>query len=304
MRRLLRVLLAGLGVALPALAQEPAAAPPLPPVRLLTFNIRYGTAPDGENSWEHRRELVLRVLEHADADVVALQEALSFQLDFLLERLPRYRAVGAYREVGADGRRQGEWTGLLVDRHHMAVEEEGRFWLSEEPSRPGSRGWDAALPRVAVWAVLRERRTGVRFAVLGTHMDHRGARARLEGARLLVARARALQPLPVVVLGDLNATPDSPPLQALFAAGFRDVFRVLDPEAEPGGTFHGFEGGRDGPRIDHVLVDGRWAVHEARILRGTWQGHHPSDHYPVYALVSPDPGRPEGARKGPGPVIR
>lgn len=31
-------------------------------VRLLTFNIRYGTANDGDNAWPHRQEMVGNVM--------------------------------------------------------------------------------------------------------------------------------------------------------------------------------------------------------------------------------------------------
>ena len=49
-------------------------------VRLLTFNIRYGLADDGDNSWPHRRDLVFGVLRNSSADFIGLQEALPFQI--------------------------------------------------------------------------------------------------------------------------------------------------------------------------------------------------------------------------------
>ena len=32
------------------------------PIQVMTFNIRYGTANDGENSWPHRREDALKLM--------------------------------------------------------------------------------------------------------------------------------------------------------------------------------------------------------------------------------------------------
>ena len=33
----------------------------------------------------------------------------------------------------------------------------GHFWLSETPEVVGSKGWDAALPRVATWVKLTDK---------------------------------------------------------------------------------------------------------------------------------------------------
>lgn len=262
------------------LAQEPE---PPPPLRVLTANVRYGTAADGENAWDRRREALLAVLAQQNADVIALQEALAFQLDWLLEKMPRYRASGAFRRGG----RRDEWTGLLLDRERFAVEREGQFWLSERPEEVGSVGWDAALPRLCAWAVLAER-GGARYALFASHFDHQGAAARAQSMQLLLERRGQLAPeLPALLLGDFNAAEDAPPLRAAAAAGFRDSFRVLHPAAAPAGTFHGFRGGDGGAKIDYILMDRRWTVHEAAVVRSAVEGRYPSDHYFVSAVLAP-----------------
>lgn len=35
--------------------------------------------------------------------------------------------------------------------------ESGQFWLSEMPEEEYSKSWDSALPRVAIWTILREK---------------------------------------------------------------------------------------------------------------------------------------------------
>lgn len=279
--------------AAPAPASPPASAPA--PLRALTFNVRYGTAPDGENAWEKRRDLLLQVLEQQNADLVALQEALAFQLDLFLEKFPRYRASGAFRRGG----REDEWTGILVDRKRFDVEQEGQFWLSDTPEKVGSTGWDAALPRLCAWAVLAERDGGRRCAVFATHMDHQGEKARLESMRLILARAReSAHGLPVLLMGDFNAAEDSPPLRLAREAGFRDSYRVLHPEDKDAGTFHAFTGRTDGAKIDFVLVDAAWDVREAAIVRTAAQGRYPSDHFPVGAVLAVLPPPPSGRQGG------
>ena len=60
-------------------------------LRVMSFNIRYGTAPDGENRWELRSESVVQAVRDFDPAVLGLQEALRFQLGRLKDAMPVYR---------------------------------------------------------------------------------------------------------------------------------------------------------------------------------------------------------------------
>ena len=117
---------------------------------LMTFNIRYGTAEDGPNGWGNRRSLVAEIIRHESPDVVAIQEGLAFQLEDLEDVLGGYRKLGQHREGGS----AGEFSGLYVNEARVTVLRWGEFWLSPTPDSVGSRGWDAALPRMAVWVEL------------------------------------------------------------------------------------------------------------------------------------------------------
>ena len=55
------------------------------PITLMTFNIRYGTANDGENSWEYRKEHVVETIRDANPSAIAIQEALLGQLEYLIQ---------------------------------------------------------------------------------------------------------------------------------------------------------------------------------------------------------------------------
>jgi len=261
----------------------------LPPeLYAMTFNIRTAAADDGPDRWENRRELVAQVIRSQKPAVVAVQEALPEQLDWLLDAFPNYTAVGEHREGG----RKGEFSGLLVDNLRMRVDRMGQFWISEEPERPGSIGWDAALPRMVVWAQLGDRMTGAEVQVYGTHFDHRGEQSREHGARLIVEHLRATavpRDIPVLVLGDLNAGESSTPLKILAEAGLRDTYRVVSPDETVVGTHHEFDGRRDGEKIDYVLCSDRFEVVAAAILAEGKDGRYPSDHFPVAALLEITP---------------
>lgn len=276
------------------LAQEPAGT-----VRALSFNIRYGTAEDGPNHWRVRRDDVAAAIRRNRPHVLGVQEALAFQLDELAAVLPGYRVLGQGREGG----RGGEHCALWIDERRFAVVRNGDVWLSGTPDVPGSRGWDAALPRIATWAVLRDRLDHTRLLVVNTHLDHVGSTARLESARC-IARLLARTPgLPALVLGDLNCGEDSAPLEVLRAAGLRDTFRALHPGAEDTGTFSGFAGRTGGRKIDYVLCGGDLQVVTAWIDRTrTDDGRDPSDHWPVGAELRwrrPGPPRLMPVLEGP-----
>ncbi|RMH03798.1 MAG: endonuclease/exonuclease/phosphatase family protein [Planctomycetota bacterium] len=285
-----------LPAAVASCAAPPAAAPP-PPLRLMSFNLRSGTAADGPDRWELRREAVFTAIADFAPEVLAVQEGVDFQMAELRQRFPRLRQLGQHRRGGT----RGEFSGLLVAEDRLEVVAWGEFWLSPTPDEVGSQGWDAALPRMAVWALLRDRRApaaapaAAPFLALGTHFDHRGALARLESARLILRRldeirAARAPAAPVVVLGDLNAGEDSPPLAAFRAGGLRDSFRVLHPAAGEAGTFNAFQGRTDGDKIDHILVGPGWRVAAAEILRPRRpDGRCASDHDPVLALLAPAP---------------
>jgi endonuclease/exonuclease/phosphatase family metal-dependent hydrolase len=254
---------------------------PAEPVRVMSFNIRYGTANDGRNHWSRRQDLVADTIDRHQPHVLGVQEALAFQLRFLEEAFPHHRRVG----VGRDADGGGEHAALFIDERRFEIAESGTFWLAPETDQPGARGWDAALPRVCTWARLRDRTDDSVLLVLNAHFDHRGERARLESARMIGMRVRQEPDTPTLVLGDLNAGEDSAPLDALRGAGLRDSFRVAHPDARNVGTFSAFRGAIAGAKIDHVLVNRRLTVESAGIDRTRYTDRDASDHYAVTASV-------------------
>jgi endonuclease/exonuclease/phosphatase family metal-dependent hydrolase len=260
-----------------------------------TFNIRLDTASDGDNAWPHRIGMVASVL--GSAEIWGIQEALPHQVEELLRQRPDMVAV--WRTRDADPTRD-EACPILFDRRIWACDpdEHGTFWLSEDPHTPGSRSWDAALPRICTYArLVRRGQDQAAVYVFNVHLDHRGAVARHESARMLRARivARA-HPDPVIVVGDFNAGPGSAPLAALLADDpsaaaplLRDAWRAANPSAPEQGTFSGWSPNVDGPRIDFVLCSPDVRVTSASIDAAQQQGRWPSDHLPVTARLQIQP---------------
>lgn len=257
------------------------------PVRVMSFNIRVDVASDGADAWPNRVEAVAATIR--EADVVGVQEATPAMLDTLMARLPEFRRFGVGR--GADG--GGEQSAILVRRDRFDVVAGGTFWLSPTPSEAGSVGWDAALPRIATWARLDDAR-GPTFTVVNTHFDHVGETARRESAALIAERApRLAEGGPLVVTGDMNATPDTDAYAAL-AAVLGDARLVSESPAQGGdATWNAFGNATDDRRIDYVFVgDGVRVLRTATLDRtigdvlGTDDPRLPSDHHAVTATLT------------------
>jgi endonuclease/exonuclease/phosphatase family metal-dependent hydrolase len=269
------------------------AGEPARDVSVMSFNIRYGTASDGQNHWERRKAFVVDTIRAFDPDLLGTQETLGFQRDYLAEHLPEYDCLGVGRN---DGRESGEMMAVYFKPARFEQVAGGHFWLSETPDQPGSKSWDSSLPRMVTWVKLRDRRSaaGRPILFLNTHFDHRGAEARLESARLLCRRIETLgRGHSLIVTGDFNAGERSEPYRALFgpaegrASPLVDAFRVAHPQASSDeGTFSGFKAGASGgSRIDWIGVSRDWQIVRAEIDRTSRNGRTPSDHFPVTAVL-------------------
>ncbi len=262
-------------------------------VRVMSFNIRYGTAADGDNHWEKRKEFLIETIKAFDPDLLGTQETLGFQRDYLAASLPGYEVLGVGRD---DGRERGEMMALYFKRSRFKKLDGGHFWLSETPEQAGSKSWDSSLPRMVTWVKLVDRKQANAKPILffNTHFDHRGPEARAQSARLLRRRAAEMgKACRVIVTGDFNEGEGSEPYRALFGpvgegqSPLRDTYRIAYPgRATNEGTFSGFKAdGTSGPRIDWIGASKDWQVLKAAIDRTARDGRTPSDHFPVTAVL-------------------
>jgi len=270
---------------------------------LATFNIRYEGNADLEwRAWPNRISRVLKTIRGMGPDVLGVQEALHGQCADLWASLPDYSFYGVGRD---DGDRQGEYAGIFYrrDRFEPDITQQGTFWLSDYPDRPGSMTWGNSFPRVVTWMRLIDRASLKGFYVFNTHLDHRNQPSRERAAVLISQRikTRTYSDEPVVLLGDFNA-PDTNPavtyftgksvkLSGVAAAPLQsplvDVFRVVVP---PGGksqqTLHLWRPLQEAwPRIDHILVSKGAKVEATGIQREKTIEERPSDHFPVWAKI-------------------
>ncbi|MCH8823159.1 MAG: endonuclease/exonuclease/phosphatase family protein [Planctomycetes bacterium] len=269
-------------------------------IRVMTFNIRYGTAKDGENAWSHRRKMVFNILRDHQPDVVGMQEVLEGQRRELLSVLPEYKSLGAGR---FDGLLRGEFSPIFYRIQRLEILEQGQFWLSDTPKVPGSKSWGNGITRICTWARMRDRETDKSFYFYNTHLDHRSRPSQQRSAELIAQRiaARVYQNDPIILTGDFNAAEDTSTIR--FIKGeiekafeesetpppspkLRDSFRVLHKEATAVGTFNSFRGESSKAKIDYVFVSNEIKVLSAEIIHDNDEGRYPSDHFPVKATIT------------------
>src|SRR6478609_7164377 len=210
-------------------------------LNIMTFNIRYDNPGDGSNSWQFRKENAMNMIRFYDIDILGMQEVLVNQLKDMTNGLPKYVAIGVGRE---DGKEKGEYSPILYNKDKFTLIKSGYFWLSQTPEKP-SKGWDAACERIATWVQLKDKTTGKKLFVLNTHFDHIGEVARRESVNLIKTKiAQLSEGLPQIMMGDLNAKPDSSVIQSLLTTdkllSLLDSKKMASMVYGPSWSFHDF----------------------------------------------------------------
>jgi endonuclease/exonuclease/phosphatase family metal-dependent hydrolase len=204
---------------------------------LLTLNIGY----DGERcgAWAQRRELIVRAIRDADADVVLLQAVVRApgrldQLAELQDRLPDWRAT-AFGGAASGGERRGS---AILSR--LPVPESGYSPLLVVPGTPDPS------PRMLVWA--RVGSPGGEFWVFNAHFSWVPVQT-VENVRESLELMQERRP--AVFAGDFSADPGALPVEALRRGGWRDAWAALNPR-QGGETFES-----PAPRLrsDYVWAD-------------------------------------------------
>ena len=251
-------------------------------LKVMSYNIRYGSAEDGTNSWKYRWPATVEMLNEVKPDVFGVQEALDFQVEFVSEMVRDYKGYGVGRE---DGKHDGEHMAIFWNKKTVKMMKSGTFWLSETPEKP-SMGWDAACYRTATWALMKDKKTGKKFYFVNTHLDHEGEEAQKNGLKLIVDRIASINPegYPMVLTGDFNIKPTNPALVNLDAR-MQSTRKIAD-KTDNRNTFNGWSTAKTDKIIDYIYISGFSGCPEYRTVTEKYADKaFVSDHYPVYARL-------------------
>ena len=256
--------------------------PPLPPVvptpptveaaqeiTAMSFNIYYLDP-------QPRMNGVVRTILNEQPDSVGLQEATGawrkdLRRNQALKENNYAMACDKGRVFGLD-----EGVPILYRADKYELLEEGVQWLSPRPKRT-SVGWDANLPRVMGYAVLKNKETGFTYMHVNSHFDNKGPVARTNSAAQTADFINGKN-LPAVFTADVNAEPGSQPAEYLKAGGLRDL-REEATVTDTASTVPGRS-----RVIDYVMANHYLRKAETfKVIRDEYDGRVPSDHYAVAA---------------------
>ena len=243
------------------------------PVRVLVLNMHAGKDAKGVDNLDGVASLV----RSTRADVVLLQEVdrgttRSGNVDQIdrLATATRYSPAFAASLVNYQG---GQYGIAVLAREDVGYQSTVPLAVTPVQARAGG----SREPRVALLAFATVR--GALWRLVNTHVDPADAAARTQELRQVaaIARQQLADGRPLVVGGDLNATPDDPGLAALRDAGLRDAW--LECGAGDGFTFPA-----DKPvkRIDYLWLAGSLRCASAAVLESTV-----SDHRPLLVTLKP-----------------
>ena len=247
-------------------------------MKLVTYNIRYDCGQDGINNFSCRKSFILETIAREKPDVIGIQEVLPHVALWLKENLKDYYVVGCPRETDLTG----EQVCIAFRPDKFNLMKMDTFWLSPTPYVPGSRYPEQSIcPRTCTEVVLQELSGGKIFRMLNTHLDHEGSLARVLGAKQILEamdNAQFFPNVPTVLVGDMNAEPDSPEME-LIASRMENLTKGI------GITYHGFMGPNQ-CCIDYIFVSGAISGSYVRKWTDSRDGVFLSDHFPVSAELT------------------
>lgn len=304
MKKFLLVFLLLMGLSLPMSAQ----------MLVGSYNIRLKVSSDSVNgnAWQKRCQVICDQVNFMSPDIFGAQEVLHVQLLDMLQGLDGYDYIGVGRD---DGKTGGEYAAIFYKPDRLRLLDQGNFWLSETPDRPGL-GWDAACVRVCTWGRFAGQTAtdDEAFYFFNLHMDHVGVVARREGAKLIVRKIREIaQGAHVIVTGDFNVDQKDEIYSIFTESGLlKDSYLATRLRFAENGTFNSFDTELyTDSRIDHIFVSPDTEVEAYGVLTNSYwvpndasaaklKGHdapqqidfskytrrQPSDHYPVFVRLS------------------
>jgi endonuclease/exonuclease/phosphatase family metal-dependent hydrolase len=213
-------------------------------VRVLSYNILHGETLKGDFDLD----LIASVISQENPDLVALQEVdfrtrRALDMDLVSELGERTALVPLFgRAMYYDG---GEYGEGILSRY--------TFLSSRNHPLPAGEGKE---PRAAL-EVRVQLPCGDTIAFIGTHFDHTGDVDRINQALELREIIAGLN-MPVILAGDLNARPESRPMEILFE----------DLEPSSGDMAPTIPSDNPRSKIDYVLYGPpeRWRVLESRVI--------------------------------------
>lgn len=175
-------------------------------IRIVSFNLR--CANDLYGSVKNRGQLISAALEQYSPDSFGVQEATKTWLDLLDNSLgDEYSFVAQMR----DGKASSESSAVFYKKDKYDLVDSGTMWLSDTPDEFASKFTLSFCPRIATWAVLKNKDSGLTYVHINTHLDHILESVRVKQVQVLQSKIEQFLSLgySVVCTGDFNTKQDA-----------------------------------------------------------------------------------------------
>ena len=243
-------------------------------MRVMSFNLRSDFILDFKNRWDNRKHIVYEIIEKYNCDIIGVQEVTNKMYEDITLNIKHYSIVGSARSKKFFSERNN----LFIQENHNILKHR-TFWLSKSPDKVGSQLWYSLYPRICTTAVV-ETKDGEKVRVYNTHLDCLLPQARDFGLKKLgeiVEKNRKEEKLPVIIMGDFNATPDSKVIKK-FASGEYSTDRFVAVQ-EVKKELYSIS------TMSYIFVSKELEIVDVDIIKDNINGKYPSDHYPLIADV-------------------
>ncbi len=283
-------------------------------IRAMSFNVLVsGTKTEqttelyGSLTFQERMEAGVEMLLDLLPDVCGLSECRVVQYKYLtgMRKFTNVFGIVGSDEVPGTGE---EGTYVVYRKDRLEVVRTETRWLSLTPGEQGSLFPEAEeamrqhpgearfYPRKAVYALMRDKATGVEFVFCSTHLAYNAcdksvaAIIRKKQAAVMVQQLQELFPgVPYLLTGDMNCAPNSAPYSVLLEGSEDARYASAVTVSGAQGTLHKFLKTPGSGIIDYIIVRADSAFFSKfQVVTTEYPTRRnknilPSDHYAIYA---------------------
>lgn len=261
-----------------------------------SWNVRrQGNEKQEKYTWPKRVSRVIQLVKQKDPDILGLQESIDTQIADLQKGLPDYKYVGQSRystnpskwhrtirylsylpnlvKGKLSPQANDEFNPIFYKTNKFKLEKSGTFNISHD-------GTAGKLPRIATWALLKDKQSGKEFYVYNTHFDNASEEARINNLNNLLAHiTQNTKGYPVIVMGDFNTEITKPMRSKFQKAKLAEAKSVSQNVTGPKETRTGWDNS-ELKNIDHMFVTNE-TIDVKQFTVVETPGEFPSDHRPI-----------------------
>lgn len=245
-------------------------------IKLLSYNLQ---------SWdvtERRINGIIDLIKRHNPDVICFQEVTIFWYSRLKKEFKDiYIFTGRDRFYGDKNqiKRDFERNCVAYKKDRFKSIKCRTYWLGPDIYHP-SRFEGAYFNRIFTTAILKDLKNHKKIQFISTHFDDRFKDIRAKQGIVLSNYVKS-QDTPLVLAGDFNSEPNEDAYKSVSLV-LKDVGKIFNEENI---TYHGYDK-YPHERIDYVFINDLINVKRFQLIKDTYDGLPPSDHYSLETILN------------------